>query len=271
MVELFRLPDISGTEKEQLAKVRSYLYQLIPALNYAIERLGTSKETIIPTGETIRYIPTTSGGNSSGTIDAESTFNAIKSFLIGNAEIAESYSDVIRKELKDYYVASGEFGAYVETTSNTITETASGTTQRFEKIEGVVSSVQGNIGKVSESLGDAQGYIDNLGKGIKVDDDKVFVGKRTTAWITTGKIAEDANGNSIYGVEIGQGDESSQKVSRFAADRVSFYDNDGNVSTSLSNKQLSTIDAVINGTYRIGGFMDVIDENTSDVITRWVG
>lgn len=270
MVELFRLPDISGTEKEQLAKVRSYLYQLIPALNYAIERLGTSKETIIPTGETIRYMPTTSGGSSSGTIDAESTFNAIKSFIIGNAEIAESYSDVIKYELEDYYIASGDFGAYVETTRKTIEETALGTTQRFNTIEGVVSDAQTEIGKVSESLGDAQGYINNLHEGIKVDGDNVFVGKKTTAWITTGKIAEDANGNSIYGVEIGQGDESGQKVSRFAADRVSFYDNDGNESTYFSNKKMSTIDAVVNGIFQIGGFQDVVDDK-NDVITRWVG
>jgi hypothetical protein len=271
MVELFRLPDISGTEKEQLAKVRSYLYQLIPALNYAIERLGTSKETIIPTGETIRYMPTTSGGSSSGTIDAESTFNAIKSFIIGNSEIAESYSDVIRDELKDYYVASGEYGAYVDATRKSTEETASGTTHRFDEIKGVISDVDSKIGKVSVSLGDAQGYINNLNNGIKVDGDNVFVGKKTTAWITTGKIAEDAKGNSIYGVEIGQGDESSQKVSRFAADRVSFYDNDGNESTYFSNKKMSTIDAVINGIFQIGGFQYVVDDKTNDVITRWVG
>lgn len=40
MVEL-RMPSITGTEREQLAKMRSYLYQLIPQLEWALNHIET--------------------------------------------------------------------------------------------------------------------------------------------------------------------------------------------------------------------------------------
>ena len=40
----FRLPDIKGTDREQLRQLRSYLYQLVPQLQWALDAVGSVKK-----------------------------------------------------------------------------------------------------------------------------------------------------------------------------------------------------------------------------------
>ena len=41
----FRLPDIKGTDREQLRQLRSYLYQLVPQLQWALDSVGSARKT----------------------------------------------------------------------------------------------------------------------------------------------------------------------------------------------------------------------------------
>ena len=41
----FRLPDIKGTDREQLRQLRGYLYQLVPQLQWALDAVGSSRKT----------------------------------------------------------------------------------------------------------------------------------------------------------------------------------------------------------------------------------
>ena len=41
----FRLPDIKGTDREQLRQLRSYLYQLVPQLQWALDAVGSVRKT----------------------------------------------------------------------------------------------------------------------------------------------------------------------------------------------------------------------------------
>ena len=41
----FRLPDIRGTDREQLRQLRSYLYQLVPQLQWALDAVGSARKT----------------------------------------------------------------------------------------------------------------------------------------------------------------------------------------------------------------------------------
>ena len=53
-----RYPNISGfTEKEQLAQIKSYLYQIVDQLNYALPTLGTGDgaSTVSVQGSEINY------------------------------------------------------------------------------------------------------------------------------------------------------------------------------------------------------------------------
>ena len=42
----FRLPDIKGSDAEQLRAIRSYLYQLIPELSFAVNTLSERVEEL---------------------------------------------------------------------------------------------------------------------------------------------------------------------------------------------------------------------------------
>ena len=51
-----RYPNITGlSEKEQLAQIKSYLYQLVDQLNYALPNLGGSTQTYEVQGEEVSY------------------------------------------------------------------------------------------------------------------------------------------------------------------------------------------------------------------------
>ena len=42
----FRLPDIKGSEAEQIRAIRGYLYQLIPELSFALNTLSERVERL---------------------------------------------------------------------------------------------------------------------------------------------------------------------------------------------------------------------------------
>ena len=47
----FRLPDVKGSEAEQLAAIRSYLYQLVPELSFAMNTLLERVEALSGSAE----------------------------------------------------------------------------------------------------------------------------------------------------------------------------------------------------------------------------
>lgn len=46
-----RMPNIKGTDSEQLAQIRSYLYQIVPELEWALNHIGPSAKTDYVTNE----------------------------------------------------------------------------------------------------------------------------------------------------------------------------------------------------------------------------
>ena len=104
-----RLPDISGTDREQLAKVRSYLYQLIPELNHALSTIGgSSTQEVQPIATSRLPSNTTKDANA----QAKATFNDIKALIIKSADIVNAYYDEINTRLESVYVAESKFGAF---------------------------------------------------------------------------------------------------------------------------------------------------------------
>ena len=60
MVFDFRLPYFSGSDREQLAQIRAYLYQLIPQLQWAFSAVGapqSSASSDTPTAPSIQVMP----------------------------------------------------------------------------------------------------------------------------------------------------------------------------------------------------------------------
>lgn len=142
-----RLPNITGTEKEQLIQIRSYLYQLVPQLQHALSTMGTMEtKEVTPTPKSL--YPTSAG---SGTTP-QTTFNSIKALIIKSAEIVNAYYEEINKRLEGIYVAQSDFGDYAEKTSQEIEANSTSTTQRFENIQVVITNQGGDIKSLEENL-----------------------------------------------------------------------------------------------------------------------
>lgn len=156
-----RLPQITGaTEKEQLAQVKSYLYQIAEQLQWALQSVNTSNNAVVQ--ETAKSVNLSN--SSLPNQDPQATFAAIKSLIIKSADIVEAYYDEINRRLEGAYVAQSDFGAFAEKTSQEIKETSTNTTQQFENIQVIidnqVSAIESVKGSVDNAVANANALAD---------------------------------------------------------------------------------------------------------------
>ena len=96
------------------------------------------------------------------------------------------------------------------------------------------------------------------------------------AYINSGLLYYDDSGVPIYGLEIGQrteenGAETFNKYARFTANKLAFFDQNGNEVAYISDRKLYITDVEIKGTFREGGFKDTVNPTNGEVVTKWVG
>lgn len=238
-VEL-RLPSITGTtEKEMLSQIRSYLYQFVPQLQWALNNIeSTSTSDKAPTTQVIAQKTTS-------TLDAEASFNAIKSLIIKSADIVNAYYDEITERLEGIYVAESDFGTYTEETEREITKTSTRTEELFSNIQTIVSDIENIEYNLIE----------------------------TNAHIITGLLYYGDDGIPVYGLEVGQknivdGEEVFNKYARFTSDRLSFYDQNDTEVAWISGYKLYITNAEITGSLTLGGYL--IDTSRGFTL-KWVG
>lgn len=238
-----RLPNINGTtEREQLSQIKSYLYQIVPQLQWAMNNIGSSSSNVVVQSPVAKVSAT----GSSATTSPQATFDSIKSLIIKSAEIVEAYYEEVSRRLEGEYVAQSDFGTYSEQTGQVIIENST-------KIENVFSNVQEIISEI-ESI--------------------EYTLVEVNAHIRSGLLYYD-EGVPIYGLEIGQrnnidGEEVFNKYARFTSDRLSFYDQNDTEVAYISDYKLYIRNVEITSSYKIGGFVDTVQSN-GDVVTRWVG
>ena len=245
-----RMPNITGaTEREQLAQIRSYLYQFIPQLQWALNTMETSSSQ----GQTVQQI-IKEKASSNTPVSAEATFNDIKSLIIKSADIVEAYYEEINSRLYSEYQALSDFGAYTEQTEKLVRETASFTTEMYEKI----ATIDENMDGIPEYIRKTKGYIQ-------------------TGFIVQSLSAEEAakygkkEGEALIGVEVGDStDGEFRKYARFTANRLSFYDQNDTEVAYVSSYKLYIRDVEIKRFYTIGGYQDEV-KGGGEVITKWIG
>ena len=236
-----RLPNINGTDKEQLAQLRSYLYQLVPQLQWALNTLDTSA----PSNYVAIQAPrATSSSNTS--FNAKVAFDELKPLIIKSAEIVNAYYEEISTMLSGTYVADSDFGAFREETDQRITQSSTSIEQAFANLQQIQTSIS------------------NLN----------FYLAEVNAHIKTGLLCYDG-GVPVYGLEIGQentidGVTVFNKFARFTADRLSFFDQNDSEIAYVSDYKLYIRNAEITDSYKIGGYIDIVTAD-GGVITKWVG
>ena len=240
-----RLPSITATtEREQLSQIKSYLYQIVPQLQWAINNIDSSSSSsnVVAQSPVVRASST----GSSASASPQSTFDSIKALIIKSAEIVEAYYEEINRRLEGDYVAQSDFGTYSEHTEQVILENSTKVENVFTNIQKIVSDIEGIENKLIE----------------------------VNAHTRSGLLYYD-EGVPIYGFEVGQrnvidGVEVFNKYARFISDRLSFYDANDTEVAYISDYKLFIRNVEITSSYKIGGFVDTVQSN-GDVVTRWVG
>ena len=249
-----RQPNITAsTEREQILQMRSYLYQLSQELQFALGNVEKQVTTVQSTAENAeRQIRSASQIQT-----PKAQFSALKALIIKSADIVDAYYEEINRRLTGQYLAISDFGTYRQETEQVITENSQGITRVFSDVQTINTSLgqaQSDIHGISDSLGQAQSDIQAMDASLEQAQDLIAEVReaviQVNAWIKTGKLAEDDNSVPIYGVEIGQQTEKNglvvfQKFARLMADRLSFFDQNGNEVSFIGDETMHITKAEI--------------------------
>lgn len=230
-----------------LQQVRSYLYQIVDELNIALASVETQ------TQETKAMVTSATSGKTTEET-AQSSFNSIKSLIIKSADVVNAYYDVINKRLEGSYVAQSAFGTYSEETAQTIKANSSDVEQLFENIQKITTDVSTLI-KATANIKSGLLYYNDP------DDEDNY-------------ISEIETGAPVFGLEIGEvvsdGEtETFNQFARFVANRLAFYDSNGNRVSWISDKKLHIKNAEITASFIRGGLVDTVLSDGS-VVTRYI-
>ena len=236
-----RLPNInSATEQGQLSQMRSYLYQLVEQLNWA---LNTVKDGAVQTVVQPMTAPTASG-TAAAEQEAQDTFNSIKSLIIKSADIVNAYYETMRLRMDGEYVAESDFGVYRRTTAAELSATIDSVNQLYTDLQSVEETADGAYDSV----------------------------RAVTANIKTGLLYTNESGVPVYGLEVGQrnvenGVESFRKYARFTANRLSFYDQNDTEVAYISDYKLFITQAQITGSITLGRY---VADMSDGLAFKWV-
>lgn len=238
-----RLPNINApTEREQLAQIKSYLYQFAEQLRWAFDNIDVASTPNQVLGKA-------QGKDTSKEEDgsAQVTFNSLKPLIIKSADIVQAYYDEISTRLEGLYVAESDFGTFIEKTEQETNQSATDIEQLFSNFQQILTDIE------------------NLN----------FTLAEVNAHIRSGLLYYDENSIPVYGLEVGQrttvdGEEVFNKYARFTSDRLSFYDQNDTEVAYISDYKLYIRNVEITSIYKIGGLRDTVMAN-GDVVTKWVG
>ena len=236
-----RLPNINAaTEQGQLSQMRSYLYQLVEQLNWA---LNTVQDGAVQTVVQPMTAPTVSG-TAAAEQEAQDTFNSIKSLIIKSADIVNAYYETMRLRMDGEYVAESDFGVYRRTTAAELSATIDSVNQLYTDLQSVEETADGAYDSV----------------------------RAVTANIKTGLLYTNESGVPVYGLEVGQrnvenGVETFRKYARFTANRLSFYDQNDTEVAYISDYKLFITQAQINGSITLGRY---VADMSDGLAFKWV-
>lgn len=236
------LPRINAQDADgQLVQLKSYVYQLVEQLNWALNNIDRTSEATITT---IKEMAASKSGGTMSDDEAVTTFNSIKSLIIKSADIVNSYSEQISTKLAGDYVTQSDFGTYRNATSNTISANSESISQLYSNQQ----SIDSDLDAVQNTLSNVQ------------------------ANIKTGLLYTDTFGNPVYGLEVGQRDvvdgvETFNKYARFTSNRLSFYDQNDAEVAYISDYRLYITNAQITGELNLGRY--VMDTSMGGITFKW--
>ena len=140
-----RFPNITEpTAEGQIAQIKSYLYQLVQQLNWALSTLESGNGQA-SSAETPAY----------GDISAE-TFYELKSLLIKSSDTLNAYYDKINSKLEGQYVKVSEFDKHKKSVmlSADFDAYKQEMVEKFSKIDEAIAEIKQTIQSMQETGGE---------------------------------------------------------------------------------------------------------------------
>ena len=253
-----RLPNISASAdmQTQMAQMRSYMYQMVEQLNWALSAMdggAQAQEQQLP-GQT-----TVPASDNKKEDDTNQRMANLRDLIIKSADVVRQEMDRLATELKGNYVAQSEFGDYLERISQRIEADPSQLSQYFK----FASDIRADVDRVGVDFAsyktDVEGYIR---QGI--------VGYDGTVPIIGIAIGQDIR-TSQTGVETEQGVydviDKSSNMSVWTTEKLSFYIG-GQETAYFSNGKLTVAQIAAD---RITGAGEWDVSFTSGVKFKWIG
>lgn len=221
-----RLPNINGkTESEQLAQIKSYLYQFVGQIQWALGTIQSGNGS----NNIVYETPTGDSADSANSNEAPLNFNQIKSLIIKSADVVEAFYDEITTlaDQEGKYVASSEFGTFKEETNNVL---------------------YADDKSLRQELNDVQSIFDS--------DGNIRAELLVNGHIFSGIIEYAKDGEAIVGIEIGQtttenGEKKFNQFARFTANKLSFYDANKIEVAYISDYKMVITEAWIKGNLQL--------------------
>lgn len=177
--------------------------------------------------------------------------------------------------------------------SNTISDLSTSLNETKEKLTSDINNIVGDNGpinslkqqveidaqKVERSIADIQTDLlrfDTVYTEIDNDKEQCALIIKNNGYVKSGKIYDEANGISVYGIEVGQtvdvnGVTEYRGFARFVSNEIVFFDENSVRTAWLSKNTLHATKVEATKTQKIGHFVDQVDEITGDVTTVWEG
>ena len=232
----------SGTVEQQVLQQYSYLFQMAQQLNLALEAAESSRMAAVQ-----------AAGESRAAQGTEQEYQNLKSLIIKTADTVQRRMDQLSARLEGEYVASSEFGSYVEKLSAYIEAHPDALTQYYS----FCSDLQGDVDAVDAAFGSYKAG--------------------TEGYIRTGVVYYEG-ALPVYGVAVGQnltcrevdGEtvvEQNDFRATFTASKLSFWQDASEVAYVSNNRLYITNITVLEG-MSIGEW-EISSEN--GLVIRWMG
>ena len=217
-----RLPNITATDTE------GKMSQMQSYMHQLVEQLNWALATVDNAiqGNTSNVVVTAQNAFNSEE-EAVDTFNSIKALIIKSADIVTAYEETMREDFNGEYVAVSDFGTYTEKTDLAIETNSKGVSELYTNVQTIGDDV-----------------------------------RETNTYIKRGYLGDDKNGNAVYGIAVGETNESGvfKQYAWFTASKLSFFDGNGNEVAYISSNRLYITDAVFLGNVQVGKYiMDTSD------------
>ena len=232
----------SGTVEQQVLQQYSYLFQMAQQLNLALEAAENSRTAAVQ-----------AAGKSRAAQGTEQEYQNLKSLIIKTADTVQRRMDQLSARLEGEYVASSEFGSYVEKLSAYIEAHPDALTQYYS----FCSDLQEDVDAVNAAFGSYKAG--------------------TEGYIRTGVVYYEG-ALPVYGVAVGQNltttlvdgvETVAQNDFRatFTAKRLSFWQDSTEVAY-VSDNRLYIRDITVLDSVTLGGWK-LASEN--GLAFQWIG